>query len=52
MAVIAPINVMAVPMTLHAPPTVIVVTQNIICPIGTPPDPNASTGTHGYAHVG
>jgi hypothetical protein len=53
MAFIAPMNKMAATVDEQADPDVIVVSQTVICPMGTPPgdDPAPSGGTHAYGFV-
>lgn len=52
MAYIAPMNKMAATVDEQADPDVIVVTQNVLSPIGTPPgDGDGDAGTRAFGFV-
>ena len=52
MAVVAPMNTMAAAIATQAPPAVIVVTQSVKSPMGTPPILGGAGGTRAYPFVG
>lgn len=51
MAYVAPINQNASTLASQAPPTVIVVTQSVKCPMGTSTSVGAPGGTRAYPFV-